>query len=91
MPGALSKLAHLDTSCVQYVHPWQENCTIAHAGLILQAAQYSLRTYSAVYLVSVRTFLKPPQGSGVSSRCGCKLYIYIYMCVACALCQGQSV
>lgn len=48
----ISKLAPVRISCVDYVHPWQPNCTIAHAGLIVEAALYSARTYSAVYVVS---------------------------------------
>lgn len=48
-----SKMTPITSSCIEYVHPWQESCTIATAGLILQSAQYSLRTYSAVYVVSL--------------------------------------
>lgn len=50
--AGLSKLAPVYISCVDYVHPWQPNCTIAHAGLIVEAGLYSARTYTVVYVVS---------------------------------------
>ncbi|XP_037035408.1 transmembrane protein 135-like [Bradysia coprophila] len=48
-----SKLAPIPSTCIQYVHPWTDSCTIATAGLILQAAQDSFRIYSAVYTMSL--------------------------------------
>lgn len=50
-----SKLTPIASTCIQYVHPWTDSCSIATAGLILQAAQDSFRIYSAVY--TVITFL----------------------------------
>lgn len=50
-----SKLTPIPSTCFEYVHPWQESCTIATAGLILQAAQDSFRIYSAVYTVNFRS------------------------------------
>lgn len=46
-----SKLTPIPSTCIQYVHPWTDSCSIATAGLILQAAQDSFRIYSAVYTV----------------------------------------
>lgn len=51
-----SKLATIPTSCIEYVHPWTESCTIATAGLVLQAMQDSFRIYTAVYTVSKHIF-----------------------------------
>lgn len=48
-----SKLTPIPSTCIQYVHPWTDSCTIATAGLILQAAQDSFRIYSAVYTMSL--------------------------------------
>lgn len=47
-----SKFATIPTSCIEYVHPWTESCTVATAGLVLEAAQDSFRIYTAVYAVS---------------------------------------
>lgn len=52
MSGVQSKFATIPTSCIDYVHPWTESCTIATAGLLLQSAQESFRIYAAVYTVN---------------------------------------
>lgn len=54
MSGVQSKLTPISATCIEYVHPWTEHCSIATAGLLLQAAQESFRIYSAVYTVSSR-------------------------------------
>lgn len=51
MCAAQSKLAPIYSTCIEYVHPWTENCTVATAEVLLQAAQESFRIYSAVYAV----------------------------------------
>lgn len=51
MCAVQSKLTPIAATCIEYVHPWTDSCSIATAGLILQAAQESLRIYSAVYTV----------------------------------------
>lgn len=48
---SFSKLAPVASTCIEYVHPWQQSCTIATAGLILQSSLDSFRIYSAVYTV----------------------------------------
>lgn len=52
-----SKLTPIASTCIQYVHPWTDSCSIATAGLILQAAQDSFRIYSAVYTVWTVLFI----------------------------------
>lgn len=52
MCAVQSKLTPISASCIEYVHPWTEHCSVATAGLLLQAAQESFRIYSAVYTVS---------------------------------------
>lgn len=51
MCAAQSKFSPINATCIEYVHPWTDNCSVATAGLILQAAKESVRIYSAVYAV----------------------------------------
>lgn len=51
MSAVQSKLTPIASTCIEYVHPWTDSCSIATAGLLLQAAQESFRIYSAVYTV----------------------------------------
>lgn len=54
MCAAQSKLTPITVSCLEYVHPWTEYCSVATAGLLLRAAQESFRIYSAVYTVCIQ-------------------------------------
>jgi hypothetical protein len=49
-----SKLMPITTTCIEYVHPWSNSCSIATAELLVVSAQDSFRIYSVVYLVSGR-------------------------------------
>lgn len=51
MCAVQSKLTPVYATCMEYVHPWTEHCTIATAEVLLLAAQESFRIYSAVYAV----------------------------------------
>lgn len=53
MPTVQSKLSPITTTCIEYVHPWTDSCSVATAGLIIQSALDSLRIYSAVYTLSL--------------------------------------
>ncbi|XP_055305876.1 transmembrane protein 135-like [Sitodiplosis mosellana] len=53
MSAVQSKLTPISATCMEYVHPWTEHCSVATAGLLLQAAQESFRIYSAVYTLSL--------------------------------------
>ncbi|XP_031634729.1 uncharacterized protein LOC116348020 [Contarinia nasturtii] len=53
MSAVQSKLTPISATCIEYVHPWTEHCSIATAGLLLQAAQESFRLYSSVYTLSL--------------------------------------
>lgn len=55
MCAAQSKLSPIYSTCIEYVHPWTDHCTVATAEVLLQAAQESFRIYSAVY--AVRKFI----------------------------------
>lgn len=57
MPAKLSKF-NVTASCKDYVHPWQDSCISATAGLGLHALQESFRIYSTVYFVNIPIF--PP-------------------------------
>lgn len=52
MPAKLSKF-NVTASCKDYVHPWQDSCISATAGLGLHALQESFRIYSTVYFVTL--------------------------------------
>lgn len=43
----------IDTTCVEYVHPWTDSCRDATLGLLFHAFPHSLKTYITVYLVSL--------------------------------------
>lgn len=58
MCAAQSKLSPIYSTCIEYVHPWTEHCTVATAEVLLQAAQESFRIYSAVYAVRKYNFRK---------------------------------
>lgn len=56
MCAAQSKLSPITASCIEYVHPWTNYCTVATTGLLLRAAVESFRIYSAVYTVKNQEF-----------------------------------
>lgn len=64
MCAAQSKLSPIYSTCIEYVHPWTDHCTVATAEVLLQAAQESFRIYSAVYAVRKCTHL-----NGIFSFC----------------------
>lgn len=51
MVQVISKLAPINASCIEYVHPWTKSCMEASAGLYLYSIYDSLRIYSTVYTV----------------------------------------
>ncbi|XP_050295670.1 transmembrane protein 135-like [Anthonomus grandis grandis] len=56
MPQVLSKIplsAPITTSCYQYVHPWNQSCSVAIAGCFLYCVFDSLRIYGTVYLCTL--------------------------------------
>ncbi|XP_021928347.1 transmembrane protein 135-like isoform X2 [Zootermopsis nevadensis] len=48
-----SKFVTIPTSCIEYVHPWTESCSIATTGLGLHAVQASFRIYVTVYVLAL--------------------------------------
>lgn len=54
MCAAQSKLTPIYASCIEYVHPWTDHCSIATAEVLIQGMLESFRIYSAVYAVSVK-------------------------------------
>lgn len=54
--AAQSKLTPIYDTCIEYVHPWTDNCSIATAELLLYGFKESVRIYTAVY--AVRNFFK---------------------------------
>lgn len=51
MVQVISKLAPINATCIEYVHPWTRSCMEASAGLYLYSIYDSLRIYSTVYMV----------------------------------------
>ncbi|XP_058124453.1 transmembrane protein 135-like [Anopheles ziemanni] len=49
----LSKMTPVPVTCLEYVHPWTQSCTLATAELMLVGLQYCLRIYAAVYAFSL--------------------------------------
>lgn len=63
MAQTLSKIFNYtcsEASCIEYVHPWSDNCLQATAGLYLCALVDSLRIYGTVYLLTLLTKGKIP-------------------------------
>ncbi|XP_069691994.1 transmembrane protein 135-like [Periplaneta americana] len=48
-----SKYQTIPTTCVEYVHPWTESCSIAATGLGIHAIQESFRVYVTVYMLAL--------------------------------------
>lgn len=53
MVQVISKLAPINASCIEYVHPWTKSCMDASAGLYLYSIYDSLRIYSTVYTLAL--------------------------------------
>lgn len=51
MGSGQSKFSSVNTSCIEYVHPWTDSCYNATAGLLVVSALDSFRIYSIVYVV----------------------------------------
>uniref|UniRef100_A0A182PUD2 Transmembrane protein 135 N-terminal domain-containing protein n=1 Tax=Anopheles epiroticus TaxID=199890 RepID=A0A182PUD2_9DIPT len=49
----LSKMTPVSVTCLEYVHPWTQSCTVATAELMIVGVQYCLRIYAAVYALSL--------------------------------------
>uniref|UniRef100_A0A182TR37 Transmembrane protein 135 N-terminal domain-containing protein n=1 Tax=Anopheles melas TaxID=34690 RepID=A0A182TR37_9DIPT len=49
----LSKMTPVPVTCLEYVHPWTQSCTVATAELMIIGVQYCLRIYAAVYALSL--------------------------------------
>ncbi|XP_052896257.1 transmembrane protein 135-like [Anopheles moucheti] len=49
----LSKMTPVPVTCLEYVHPWTQSCTLATAELMVVGVQYCLRIYAAVYALSL--------------------------------------
>uniref|UniRef100_A0A182Q5D5 Transmembrane protein 135 N-terminal domain-containing protein n=1 Tax=Anopheles farauti TaxID=69004 RepID=A0A182Q5D5_9DIPT len=49
----LSKMSPVPVTCLEYVHPWTQSCTVATAELMIVGVQYCLRIYAAVYALSL--------------------------------------
>uniref|UniRef100_A0A182JQ13 Transmembrane protein 135 N-terminal domain-containing protein n=1 Tax=Anopheles christyi TaxID=43041 RepID=A0A182JQ13_9DIPT len=49
----LSKMTPVPVTCLEYVHPWTQSCTLATAELMIVGVQYCLRIYAAVYALSL--------------------------------------
>ncbi|XP_035910400.1 transmembrane protein 135-like [Anopheles stephensi] len=49
----LSKMTPVPITCLEYVHPWTQSCTLATAELMIVGVQYCLRIYAAVYALSL--------------------------------------
>lgn len=50
----LSKFKPIDTTCIEYVHPWTNSCSDACADLTLQAFERTIKIYTVAYTVSMR-------------------------------------
>ena len=48
---SLPEYKTIETSCIEYVHPWNNSCTTATFELLVFAFFQSLKTYTTVYLV----------------------------------------
>lgn len=53
----LSKMTPVPVTCLEYVHPWTQSCTVATAELMIIGVQYCLRIYAAVYAVRFNNVL----------------------------------
>lgn len=53
----LSKMTPVPVTCLEYVHPWTQSCTVATAELMIIGVQYCLRIYAAVYAVGFNNVL----------------------------------
>ncbi|KAL6417828.1 hypothetical protein ACFW04_001579 [Cataglyphis niger] len=51
MPARLSKLS-INTSCMDYAHPWTDSCVSATTGLGLHTLQESFKIYTTVYIIA---------------------------------------
>ncbi|XP_054269236.1 transmembrane protein 135-like [Macrosteles quadrilineatus] len=49
----ISKFQRIDTSCIEYVHPWTNSCAEATAGLFLHSILASLRIYVTAYVLTM--------------------------------------
>ncbi|XP_072755124.1 transmembrane protein 135 isoform X1 [Anoplolepis gracilipes] len=59
MPARLSKLS-IDTSCMDYAHPWTDSCVSATTGLGLHTLQESFKIYTTVYIIAFLMKRKVP-------------------------------
>lgn len=53
----LSKCQTIDTTCIEYVHPWSNSCVLASLSLLAPCIKESLRIYIAAYSVRIFVFL----------------------------------
>ncbi|XP_014253039.1 transmembrane protein 135-like [Cimex lectularius] len=56
----LSKFQTIDTTCVEYVHPWNESCYQSALTLVRPCVKESLRIYVTAYLISLLLRRKVP-------------------------------
>ncbi|KAM0729627.1 Transmembrane protein 135 [Formica fusca] len=59
MPARLSKLS-IDTTCMDYAHPWTDSCVSASTGLGLHSIQESFKIYTTVYIIAFLMKRKVP-------------------------------
>lgn len=58
--GVFSKYQTIESTCVEYVHPWTQSCADGSCSLFFHALQHSGRLYFTVYMLSLLMHRRVP-------------------------------